>query len=70
LLSALAKLLLGSAATLLGSVAVDAWLDRDGARVRQLTNVVTVDGVRMYVAVPSPSAANDKGGDGGDNPKP
>ena len=52
-LSALAKVIAGSAAALVGSVAVDAALDRDGARVAALANATLPDGtVRAYVARP------------------
>lgn len=55
-LSSLAKLAVGSATALFGSVALDEYLDRDGERVRALTNAETSDGVRMYVASPEQPA--------------
>ena len=51
-LSVLAKVIAGSAAALVGSVAVDAALDRDGARVAALANDTIPDGIRAYVARP------------------
>ena len=60
-LSVLAKVIAGSAAALVGSVAVDAALDRDGARVAALANDTIPDGIRAYVARPpgfDPSRAN------------
>ena len=55
-LAALVKLLAGSVAAVMSTVAFDEFLDRDGQRVRDLTNCETPEGVRMYVAEPpSPS---------------
>jgi hypothetical protein len=45
-------LLAGSVAAVMSTVAFDEFLDRDGQRVKDLTNCETSEGVRMYVAKP------------------
>ena len=55
LFTSLFQLVGGITALVSGSVALDGWLDRDGERVKSITNAETSEGVRMYVARPAES---------------